>query len=123
MLQSGNKITIIIDALNQLDTIHQSHLLRWLPMKLPANIKIILSCLPGDCLDVLKNRSVPEISVGTLSEADRMEIVSSTLGQHKKKLEDNQMQLLLKKKEAVNPLYLIITCEELRGTSICLQYG
>ena len=108
-------MVIFIDALNQLDNSNQSHNLTWLPLKIPSNISIIVSCLPSDCLDILKERKTTNhISVTKLTDEDRNEIISQTLGKYQKKLTNNQNQLLLSKKGTDNPLFLTMACEELR---------
>jgi hypothetical protein len=74
--------------LNQLDhNIHKSHNLDWLPRQLPPGIKIVVSCLKGDCLEILKTRQTPESIIKDLTEEDRREIVVQTLSQYNKKLE------------------------------------
>jgi hypothetical protein len=52
--------------------------------------------------------------VGQLINKDRENIISQTLSLHNKKLDSNQMKLLLAKKDVFKPLYLVICCEELR---------
>ena len=113
---NGNRnVLIVIDALNQLDGhVQRSHRLDWLPRELPVGIKMIVSCLEGEPLDTLRSRSCPEVNVGQLTTFDRKEIVTQSLANYNKKLEEQQIELLLNKKDAVNPLYLVIACEELR---------
>ena len=41
-------------------------------------------------------------------------IVKNYLGKYNKKLDDQQMNWVLTKKSAVNPLWLTVACEELR---------
>eukprot|EP01130_Rhizamoeba_saxonica_P014704 TRINITY_DN6442_c0_g1_i2.p1 TRINITY_DN6442_c0_g1~~TRINITY_DN6442_c0_g1_i2.p1 ORF type:complete len:1957 (-),score=395.96 TRINITY_DN6442_c0_g1_i2:23-5893(-) len=114
-LMFGRKLVIIIDALNQLENgIYRALLLEWLPKTLPKNVKIMVSCLPSECLDVLTTRNHPQLSIGKLEIQDREAIVTHTLARYNKKLDSNQMRILLQKEDAVKPLYLIICCEELR---------
>ena len=46
---SSEKISLvlILDALNQLDPIGDSHELHWLPFTFPSHVRVILSTLPG----------------------------------------------------------------------------
>jgi GTPase involved in cell partitioning and DNA repair len=62
----------------------------------------------------LRARGSPEVKVDQLTSSDRREIVTQSLANYNKKLEEQQTQILLNKKDAVNPLYLVIACEELR---------
>eukprot|EP01087_Luapelamoeba_hula_P019113 TRINITY_DN6286_c0_g1_i1.p1 TRINITY_DN6286_c0_g1~~TRINITY_DN6286_c0_g1_i1.p1 ORF type:complete len:2354 (+),score=344.36 TRINITY_DN6286_c0_g1_i1:69-7130(+) len=110
----GNKVLIVLDAINQLDHTYHAHDLDWLPIALPNGIKMVISCLPGDCMDVLQRRGVPEVFVGSLTQADREEIVTQTLQEYQKKLGAAEMQQLMRKRDASNALYLIVACEELR---------
>ena len=109
-------VVLIIDALDQLDETHRAHTLDWLPNPWPTEVRLILSTLPGRCLESLRCRGIElnEISIGQLPENDCTEIISQTLWDSRKKLNDVQMRLLLSKKESLNPLYLTVACEELR---------
>lgn len=108
--RDGSQVILLIDALNQLDTSGSYQPLIWLPRNLPKNVKIIVSFLNGDAHDLLENR----VRVETLQLNDRQDIVSQTLAEYNKKLDSNQMDLLLQKEAASSPLYLIVCCEELR---------
>lgn len=55
-----------------------------------------------------------------LQPDEQRTIVGATLGEYGKKLTGDQMDMLLQKREASEPLYLIIACEELR---LQAQYG
>ena len=53
-LASGRRrVLLVIDALNQLDPGHGSHELDWLPLQLPAEVRMVVSTMAGRCLDVL----------------------------------------------------------------------
>eukprot|EP01105_Mastigella_eilhardi_P004925 TRINITY_DN1663_c0_g1_i1.p1 TRINITY_DN1663_c0_g1~~TRINITY_DN1663_c0_g1_i1.p1 ORF type:complete len:1342 (-),score=293.54 TRINITY_DN1663_c0_g1_i1:57-4082(-) len=106
-----DRLLLVIDALNQLD---DGRRLTWLPKILPRTVKVVVSCLPGICLDVLRSRRVPEIPVPALTANDQAEIANQILADFSKKLDHVQMRLLLAKKESNSPLYLVTACEELR---------
>ncbi len=110
------KVLLVIGALNQLDESYFAHQLDWLPSPLPKGLKLIVSTLKGDCLDALRRRNPQprEVLVGSLTAEERREIVTKTLQTYRKTLDENQMRLLLRKKESYNPLYLVVACEELR---------
>ncbi|HLF82648.1 MAG TPA: DUF4062 domain-containing protein, partial [Blastocatellia bacterium] len=122
---SRSKVVLILDGLNQLDESHYAHDLHWLPQTLPPGLRLIVSTLEGDCLDALRGwKPAPrEIVIGALEEEDRKNLVRQTLGDYRKRLDEDrldeqynntQMGLLLTKEESENPLYLIVACEELR---------
>ncbi len=108
------RVVLIIDALNQLDEQEAAHGLGWLPLYLPENVRLVVSSLTGDCLEVLRRREAEEIVISALSEADREEIVRTVLGQYRKKLDERQMRALLTHEATDNPLYLRVALEELR---------
>ncbi|HLF83633.1 MAG TPA: DUF4062 domain-containing protein, partial [Blastocatellia bacterium] len=122
---SRANVLLILDGLNQLDESHYAHSMNWLPQTLPRRLKLIASTLEGECLDALRSRkpTPEEIVIGALDLEDRKRIVGQTLGDYRKRLDEDrvderygntQMGLLLTKRESDNPLYLIVACEELR---------
>jgi len=108
------RVVLIIDALNQLEEREAAHGLGWLPQYLPANVRLVLSTLAGDCLEVLRRRETEEMVIPPLTEADREEIVRRVLGEYRKKLDREQMEALLAHEATANPLYLRVALEELR---------
>jgi telomerase protein component 1 len=113
--RNQKRVLIILDALNQLDYSNQSHTLHWLPQNFPNGITALVSCLPSDCLNVLEQRKIPtHIHLPVLSKENCQEIVSQTLARYKKKFTGHQLETILSKSGAVNPLYLTIVCEEFR---------
>ena len=111
-------LLIVIDAVNQFSSsaAHRAAAaaLEWLPARVPPNVALVLSTLPGSELDVLQARGGPLHHVPPLSGAERRELVSVTLARHHKRLDEAQMQQLLSKPDADNALYLVVACEELR---------
>ncbi len=108
------RVVLSIDALNQLDEQEAAHGLGWLPLHLPENVRLVVSSLEGDCLEVLRRREAEEIIIPPLADEDREEIVRTVLGQYRKKLDERQMRALLAHEATDNPLYLRVTLEELR---------
>ena len=114
-INSSKKVLIVIDAINQFDHQNSSHSLDWLPLILPKKVCLVVSCLPGDCLDVLKARKLNNyINIDPLSRTDQEMIITSYLQQYSKKLTDQQIEMIINKSNIVNPLYLTIISEELR---------
>eukprot|EP01125_Pyxidicula_operculata_P021681 TRINITY_DN850_c0_g1_i2.p1 TRINITY_DN850_c0_g1~~TRINITY_DN850_c0_g1_i2.p1 ORF type:complete len:2119 (-),score=466.83 TRINITY_DN850_c0_g1_i2:988-7344(-) len=111
----SKKLVIVIDAINQFhNDKHRASQLEWLPNDLPLGVRIIVSCLGGECLDIITSRNYHTIKIGDLSSKDREDIVKYTLQRHNKRLDTNEMKLLMSKSDAVKPLYLVLVCEELR---------
>ncbi|XP_031552448.1 telomerase protein component 1-like [Actinia tenebrosa] len=114
------KIVIILDALNQLsDADKSTHHLYWLPNAFPSNVCCIASVVEGSrsaniLLHEDRNPRPLELHVGALDNSARKEIVQHILGAYNKKLDDQQMDLLISLDGATNPLWLSLSCEELR---------
>lgn len=111
-------VILLLDALNQLDPHADSHALRWLPVRLPANLRLIVSTLPGQCLDQLRFMLSPErfVNVPLLPKSDRESIVRYHLRARGKKLTHTQLKQLLdsdKRPDSLLPLYLLVALEEL----------
>jgi MoxR-like ATPase len=51
-------LVLLIDALDQFSNGDPYRHLKWLPTVLPENVRIVLSTLEVDCLDILKQREV-----------------------------------------------------------------
>lgn len=65
--ESGRRVTIVLDSLDQLSTAHGAHSLAWLPTALPAGVRLVLSTRPGEQLATLR-RAVPEDHIVRLQE-------------------------------------------------------
>jgi hypothetical protein len=116
----GERALLIVDALNQLDERHQAHTMHWLPLQLPSNVKVVLSCLEGErrgdaILAVLRQRGCRELRVGPLTPQERFEIVTQVPSLSAKTLDPQQVGLLLSNPATTNPLFLLVALEELRG--------
>ena len=119
--KTGSKIVILIDGLDLLEDKHNGRSLGWIPSSIPEGAALVISGVEGGaCVKILRKMQSPpaEVAIGPLDMFDRAEMVRRKLQRHRKTLEEspfnNQMKLLLTKKEATNPLYLHLACEELR---------
>lgn len=117
----GFKIVIMIDGVDLLEDKHNGRSLDWIPGNIPEGAMLLISGVEGGmCATNLRKRkpAPAEVTIGPLDMFDKAEMVRKKLEKHRKTLEEspfnNQMKLLLTKKEATNPLYLHLACEELR---------
>ena len=124
----GSKLLILIDGIDLLEDKHNGRSMEWLPDKIPEGVVILVSGVEdGSCVSLLRKRqSAPsQVTIGALDMWDKAEMVRKTLVKHRKALDEtpfnNQMKLLLSKKDANNPLYLHLACEELRVFGIFEQ--
>ncbi len=117
----GSKLLILIDGLDLLEDKHNGRSMDWLPDVMPDGVVIAVSAVEGGQCAMVTRRRQPtpmEVTIGAMDIWDKAEMVRRTLAKHRKKLDEsafnNQMKLLLTKKEANNPLFLHLACEELR---------
>ncbi|XP_074657170.1 telomerase protein component 1-like [Tubulanus polymorphus] len=113
---STKPICIVIDALNELLTNQSPDHLSWLPPAFPSNIYCIVSCVEDHLptLSRLGDRLTKQLKIDHLGkDASRM-FVENFFHNYSKKLDGEQLTLLMEKAEWVSPLWLQIACEELR---------
>jgi WD40 repeat protein len=111
-------VILILDAINQLDPARGSHELHWLPFRLPCGVKIIVSSLPGDCLDHLRTKVRPRnvLHMRGMPRAERAKLVNEQLDLRGKRLGRRHLSRLLdteRRADADLPLYLMVALEEL----------
>jgi WD40 repeat protein len=117
---ADQRMVLVIDALNQLDDVERAQELRWLPVRLPPQVRIIVSCMsdsgkPEPVLDTLRHRHHVSVSVDPLGDADRRDIIQQVPSLSAKALDAGQIRLLLDNPATANPLFLLVALEELRG--------
>lgn len=108
------KVIILFDGLNQLDESRDAHDLTWLPAILPEKVKIIASTLPGKTEDAIRRKTDEYLTVPPLTVDDQRKIVKRIPTFFAKMMDNDQIDLLLKRKETNNPLYLKVAMDELR---------
>ena len=116
-----SKIVVLIDGIDLLDDKHNGRSIDWLPEIVPPGAIVVMSALEGGmCHSVLRRHdcSPLEIVVGALDISDKAKIVRQKLAKHRKALDEspfnNQMKMILSKRDANIPLYLHLACEEVR---------
>ena len=112
--QSGRRIILILDALNQLEDRDGAPDLVWLPPVIPAPVRLILSTLPGRPLDDLRKRNWPTLTIEPLNPNERSERIARYLGQYTKALSPALAEQIAAAPRAANPLYIRALLEELR---------
>jgi WD40 repeat protein len=111
-------VLIILDALDQLYEQYDAHGLAWLPIELPANVHLIVSCLPGECFNRLQDKVPP----GNLHRLDPMTredaevLLDSWLGEAGRCLQPGQRQTVVGAfRKTGLPLYLRLMFEQARA--------
>jgi hypothetical protein len=108
------KVVLVLDALNQLEDRDGMPDLLWLPPELPANVRLIVSTLPGRSLDELTRRHWPTLAVKPLEPEERTRLIVECLRQASKALSEERVRRLAAAEQTANPLFLRALLEELR---------
>ena len=114
MAATKGRVILILDALNQLEDRDQAPDLVWLPPVLPADVRLIVSTLPGRSLDDLKKRGWPTMKVEPLKAEERRQLIVDYLAQYAHALGPDRVEQIAGALQASNPLYLRALLEELR---------
>lgn len=109
------RIVLVLDALDQLaNEDGTAHQLGWLPSAVPPNVRLVVSTLAGECLEVLRRR---DWLVGTVPLFDRTDIAPAATAYFNlggKKPPRQVVAMLEASPAAKNPLYLRAVLDELR---------
>eukprot|EP00741_Cyanophora_paradoxa_P025641 tig00000385_g24745.t1 len=119
------RVVVVIDALNQLAGPARTRLMDWLPEDVPPSVRFVLSSLPGEAAERLRQRRPPpaEVTLGEMPLDVRMQVVRERLAAYAKKLTDTEVAALASKPHAGSPLYLVTAIEELRCFGLFEQLG
>jgi nephrocystin-3 len=108
------RVVLVLDGLNQLVDSDGAPDLVWLPAEMPANIRLVVSTLPGRSLDEIQRRNWPSMEVAPLRAPERKKLIGDYLAQYTKKLDAQQIAKIAGARPTGNPLYLRALLEELR---------
>jgi WD40 repeat protein len=110
------RVTLIIDAINQFDATDGAHDMYWVPLALPPNVRFIASTLEHPALDALRKRSEPVRieRLESLGNEDAQAIIQAFLKRYSKRFSPEQIAALLAKREGRLPLYILTALQELR---------
>jgi WD40 repeat protein len=117
---AGERVLLVIDALNQLDETDRAQHLEWLPARLPPPVKVMVSNITDSdrtepVLEAFRHRSHRLVPVEPLGDEERREIIKQVPSLSAKTLDEQQIDLLLENPATANPLFLLVALEELRG--------
>ncbi|MBN2376146.1 MAG: tetratricopeptide repeat protein [Sedimentisphaerales bacterium] len=108
------KIILVLDAINQLTDTDNAPDLPWLPLETPANMRIIVSTLPGRSLEEIHRRNWPVFSIAPLDAQERRKLIAEYLRLQSKSLEARRVERITNAPQSANPLYLRVLLDELR---------
>lgn len=115
---ANSDFALVIDGLDHLP--FDDQMLDWLPLNLPEGLRLICTASDSSCaFQVLSERSPVQIqTLSVISQSDRTSIVKNYLKLYGKSLDEssfnNQMLLMITKKDSGIPLYLRLSCDFLR---------
>lgn len=112
------RLVLFLDALDQLSEAENAQNLRWLPENLPENVRLIVSTLPNDSLNILRRRLPTEniIELKPMPKDEGDKVLDLWLADKNRTLQDHQRAEILNKFTAAEglPLYLKFAFEEAR---------
>uniref|UniRef100_A0A2K5N4F1 Telomerase protein component 1 n=1 Tax=Cercocebus atys TaxID=9531 RepID=A0A2K5N4F1_CERAT len=119
-LHPGQTLVLIIDGADRLVDQNGQLISDWIPKKLPRCVHLVLSVSRdaglGETLEQSQGAHV--VALGPLEASSRARLVREELALYGKRLEEspfnNQMRLLLVKRESGRPLYLRLVTDHLR---------
>ena len=114
MAAAKGQVVLVIDALNQLEDREGALDLAWLPPGVPANVRVVLSTLPGRSLVEIERRGYPTLTVGPLEPAERDRLIVGYLATFTKALGPALRERIAAAPQCANPLYLRALLDELR---------
>jgi hypothetical protein len=107
----------MLDALDQLGAANDAQRLAWLPDKLPASCRVIVSTTPGECLSALERKLPDEslLQLTTLGLNEGRELLRLWLRDAGRALQPEQEEAVLGRFQGCAlPLYLKLAFEEAR---------
>jgi len=114
--RKGVGAVLALDALNQLEDRERGRLLAWVPHRLPGDLRLVVSTLPGDTLDALQPRGWPALIVEPLMAEERVRLIARYLTHFAQGLSDARAKKIAAVPAASNPLYIKTLLDDLRAT-------
>lgn len=98
---------VFLDALDQLSDEHFARNLGWLPWRLPAQVRLVVSTRPGECLERLQVMNIPLLELGPMTLREGDALLDSWLAGAGRTLQHTQRRHIMEGFAACSrPLYL-----------------
>jgi tetratricopeptide (TPR) repeat protein len=115
LVPSGKRVILVLDALNQLEDKDSALDMGWLPVKMPHNVKLIVSTLSNTrCYTAVMERSWEVMQVGVLNKTEKSALAEEYLRLFGKSFDQAQLKRIVDAEQTQNPLFLRALLEELR---------
>jgi WD40 repeat protein len=108
---------LFLDALDQLSDVDDARSLAWLPAELPSNVRLVVSTLPGECLQALESTVPAEnrLEMQRMSLREGEALLDTWLANSHRRIQDGQRKHVLDRFGRCGlPLYLKLAVEEAR---------
>jgi nephrocystin-3 len=111
------RIIVVLDALEKIEDHGNAMQLEWLPRSIPRNFRLIVSTLPGPCLDALEARNwtqiIAPIKVQPLTKQESRNLVHQYLLASSHELDQDRLDRIVAAKQTYNPLFMRAMLDEL----------
>ena len=114
MAAAHGRVVLVLDALNQIEDRDGALDLVWLPPVIPANVRLVVSTLPGRPLDDLQKRGWPVLTIEPLTAVERETLIAKYLKLYAKELSAERRSRIAAAPQSGNGLYLSTLLNELR---------
>ena len=114
MVAARGRLVVVLDALNQIEDRDGAPDLVWLPPVIPANVRLVVSTLPGRSWEDVKKRGWPVTTVEPLTVPEREALIVKYLKRYSKKLSPGPARRIAAAPQTGNGLYLSTLLNELR---------
>lgn len=113
---ADRRLLLFFDSLDQLSPSDGARSLAWLPVVVPAGVRVVVSTRPEDTLAPLQKRHAPITELGPMSETDGTDLLTRWLADAHRTLKCEQQEEVLTRfsESDGNPLYLRLAFQEAR---------
>ncbi|MGD0736657.1 MAG: ATP-binding protein [Terracidiphilus sp.] len=115
MVAAHGRLVLVLDALDKLEDRDGAPDLDWLPPVIPANVRLVVSTLPGRPFIDLQKRGWPVLAVKPLTAVERESLIVAYLARFEKTLSAKFVKRIASARPTGNALYLNTLLNELRS--------
>jgi tetratricopeptide (TPR) repeat protein len=118
-MAAQRRVTVLVDALDQLENTPRARSATWVPRLWPTNARLIATAIAGDAATALAERAgIETLPLPPLEAAEARSIIVGICERYHRKLDPEIVTALLAKTDAGlaawgNPLWLVLAVEEL----------
>ncbi len=114
MAAARGKVVLVIDGLDAIEDADAEPALAWLPPLIPANLRLVLSTLPGPAQGELERRGWPTLTLDPMSGDERRIFIAEYLARFEVFWPASRAEHVAAAAQCASPLYLRALLNELR---------